>query len=391
MTSLTFFAALTLSIAYVPTLVNAAPSQAKAGKQEKRSAGPTLDQFMRNLLKDGKETILAPRISRVLGIEPNLPSMVREHDEDDCADKAAREARVFYEKDGQTGGLRVIHLVLLVDRTEPQASVGEFFRLEPNGTLAKALRSTGVEIGPDEARRLLKRELDFWLNGIGLKKKPSAEPSKIGTAGAETSSESPSESPLHQAAEKGDLDEARSQLAAGAKIDERDGRGWTALTHAAAGGHAELVKEFIKAGADINAAAKDGTTPLLAAAVLLRPEVVEFLLDSNAERNLRDANGDTALMKACTPGAPTRPLASLTRIGLALVGAGADPNARNQRQWTPLMSAAAACNEELVKALLAAGADPRAALPNGRSTLFFARGCQKSRIARLLQEAGASE
>jgi len=58
---------------------------------------------------------------------------------------------------------------------------------------------------------------------------------------------------------------ADALLAAGAGVDVRDGRGRTALHHAAAAGYTDAVKLLVERGADLTAADADGVTPLDAA------------------------------------------------------------------------------------------------------------------------------
>ena len=64
-------------------------------------------------------------------------------------------------------------------------------------------------------------------------------------------------------------------------VHARDGRGWTALTHAAKEGRALVAESLLEEGADVNA--RSGAwTPLLAAAQQGRVEVVELLLERGA-------------------------------------------------------------------------------------------------------------
>ena len=63
---------------------------------------------------------------------------------------------------------------------------------------------------------------------------------------------------------------ADALLAAGAAIDQRDGRGRTALHYAAAAGYTDAALSLVEHGADINAVDADGVTPLDAANGKLR-------------------------------------------------------------------------------------------------------------------------
>jgi len=89
---------------------------------------------------------------------------------------------------------------------------------------------------------------------------------------------------------------AEALLDAGAAIDARDGRGRTALHHAASVGYTDVVKFLVERGADLRAADADGLTPLDAANGKLRggrgagaaypstAEMLQSLLASTAAR-----------------------------------------------------------------------------------------------------------
>ena len=99
--------------------------------------------------------------------------------------------------------------------------------------------------------KLLCLFLAFTLFVAGCRKKP---------AGAVT--------PLHRAAEQGDIEQVRSLIASGADINARDYQGLTPI-HRASGwthGHEvkslEVVKVLVAKGADVNAESNGGITPM---------------------------------------------------------------------------------------------------------------------------------
>ena len=76
--------------------------------------------------------------------------------------------------------------------------------------------------------------------------------------------------------------------------------------------------------------------------------------------------------------------ASVVRL---LLGAGADPNNRQQHGYTPLHSAAANGDLESVSALLDAGADPAAANDEGETALILAEKRDDLVIVERLRDA----
>jgi uncharacterized protein len=81
--------------------------------------------------------------------------------------------------------------------------------------------------------------------------------------------------------------------------------------------------------------------------------------------------------------------ASNNGAALALLEAGADPNARQQGGFTPLHAAAQNGSRELAEALLARGADPAARTDEGKIAADFAREQGHDELAALLADRAA--
>ena len=127
----------------------------------------------------------------------------------------------------------------------------------------------------------------------------------------------PSSKPLFQAIEAGDLDKVQEQIAAGVNVNAlRRDDGYTPLGLAVENASIEIARVLLHAGADAN---RGGVVPVLNQAI---------------------CSGHEALVRL-------------------LLECGANANARDEDDYTPLMHAAAAGNLGIVKLLLARGADPR--------------------------------
>ncbi len=169
---------------------------------------------------------------------------------------------------------------------------------------------------------------------------------------------------LHSAARAEDPIAVQNALDLGVAVDARDAYNWTALMLVAAvnsptSQQAEAAARIlIEAGADVNARSLDGWSPLhFAGALGGNPAVVEILLEAganieartmeswSAEMTLARYTGEQRLQRSIGPGMVTgsdigyTPLMAAARFGelelvMALLGAGADPSARDERNRT---------------------------------------------------------
>ncbi len=172
---------------------------------------------------------------------------------------------------------------------------------------------------------------------------------------------------LHAAAAKGNVDEIKKLVAAGAKVDVRDGAGRTPLHVAAYASHETAFKSLVDGGADINAMENsaydvitiasvandieiltlaltlggnpgnitspyDGTA-LIAAAHLGHAEVVGILIDAGAPLDHVNNLGWTALIESVVLGdGGPRHVDTARR----LINAGANKNIADRQGVTPL-------------------------------------------------------
>ena len=101
---------------------------------------------------------------------------------------------------------------------------------------------------------------------------------------------------LHVLAIRGNVEEARRRIQAGALVNAKTVLGITPLMKAAVLGHADMVALLLKSGADVNARDLLDNTPLIAAVVSGKQEVVKMILDAGADLKVHSRKtGGTAL------------------------------------------------------------------------------------------------
>ena len=146
-------------------------------------------------------------------------------------------------------------------------------------------------------------------------------------------------------------------IAGGADVDAARS-GYTPLMVASRAGNHDAIRALCEAGADGNKPAKPGQHGPLHYAV--DAEVVALLFDCGALVWAANSHGLTPLHYA----------AEDNRAGAmeALIGRGADPNARTGQGRTPLHIAARYGRLEAAQVLLAGGADVNAATPQVGNT-----------------------
>ena len=186
-------------------------------------------------------------------------------------------------------------------------------------------------------------------------KKPGARVSSMGALGTAVLlvALAPAESPVADAAMRGQTDVVRTLLSEGADVNAAHGDGMTALHWAAERGDAEMAEMLIYSGASVHGVTRIGQyTPLHLASRSSSDRVVGMLIDAGADVSATTTNsGATPLHLAAGSG-------NAKSVAI-LVENGADVNARESAwQQTPLIFAASLNRVEVIKELLARGADP---------------------------------
>ena len=189
--------------------------------------------------------------------------------------------------------------------------------------------------------------------------------------------------PLYTAALNGNAPIVRLLLSKGA--DANVGKGdYTPLFGAAQEGYLEIATMLIASGADVNARSDDnGMTPLLMAASSQKNAVGKLLLEKGAAvDSTTTTDAKTPIMMACGFAIRFR---HDPRLGMvlepdfttddpslvqALLAKGADIQARDKANLTPLNHCVSSVMAAKTKALLAKGADVNEKYPNGNTPLF---------------------
>lgn len=155
--------------------------------------------------------------------------------------------------------------------------------------------------------------------------------------------------PLHFASGEGQTAVMALLLAKGADIKAIDADGDTPLHWAAISGKDEAVRVLLDHDAEINARNYHDETPLLYAAKALRYSTVTLLARSGADLELANDYGRTPLLWVCREGGNLQMARQLLRLG-------ANPNALDRFNDSPLCLAAWRGFHQLVGILLDAGA-----------------------------------
>jgi uncharacterized protein len=155
-------------------------------------------------------------------------------------------------------------------------------------------------------------------------------------------------SELLQAVYRGDQARTEELLASDPELD---------VFEAAAVGRTERLRELLDEDSALaNAWAEDGFQPLGLASFFGHLDAVRLLLDRGAEVNSASRN-DLKVMPLHSAAATPDPTARF-EIAKLLLEHGADPNARQQDDFTPLMAADAHGDERLRELLVEHGATP---------------------------------
>lgn len=128
----------------------------------------------------------------------------------------------------------------------------------------------------------------------------------------------------------------------------------------------------------INKYSSDGFTALGFAAFFSRPVIASYLLEQGANPNIA-SNNDFKVVPLHSAVA-----AKSLEITLMLLDRGAQPNAMQQNDTTPLHAAAHNNSPAIAKALLSAGADKHLKTKDGKNAMDFAKEVNAKEIVDML-------
>jgi len=180
----------------------------------------------------------------------------------------------------------------------------------------------------------------------------------------------------------GDEEAALDLIHHGAGVDDPTLQGIPSLLSTIDGGLIRVAEALLEAGSDVNIQDDTGNTGVLIASSRGKADFVMLFLDYGADVNIVGSYGMTALMRAV----PVQ-----TKIVEALIRAGADVNAVDNRKETVLRHAITQYNNshlKIIRLLLESGANVHAKDSEGRTALDVAIARGYNRIADLLEEWG---
>lgn len=215
--------------------------------------------------------------------------------------------------------------------------------------------------------------MTFLVTGGSAQKR---KPTPRHTPKRQASTPSAPASSIFDALNFGDTEQAKAMLKKNpALADAKDESGQTPLHVAAQMGDVEVVELLLQSAKDINVQDETGVTPLHLAS---QKDVAELLLAKKANVNARNNMDQTPLHYAVTPDIlgsiedPTvRESDAATRLELIkfLIENKADVNARDNTGKTPLHIAAASGSLEIVQFLIDNKADVNAKTADGQTPL----------------------
>ncbi|KXZ55023.1 hypothetical protein GPECTOR_3g185 [Gonium pectorale] len=175
---------------------------------------------------------------------------------------------------------------------------------------------------------------------------------------------------LYYAAEKNNAEAARALLEAGASTQIKTSSAETPLFAAAANSSIEVARLLLAAGAEVDSVGKG------------HEEVTKLLMQSGANKEALNEGNHTPLAEAVAHGKDA--------VVRAMLDAGADKNYKWNNNWSLLHEAAQKGHEAVVKMLLSLGLNKDQQNNGGHTPLHIAARGNHAAVVNVLLEAGAN-
>jgi len=214
-------------------------------------------------------------------------------------------------------------------------------------------------------------------------------------AGANVNVAAGGECLIHTASKFGDSEIVEILISAGAFVDARDSKGWTALMHCAQLGSSDIIQLLIESGSNVNLVNRKNETALDLAVSVGRAETSMQLLQlgANVEDTLFFKSNKKKLINWLQQEAPVlAALLSWDNVKLQALIEKNPPaiNFRDRSGDTLLMTVAFWGHMNCVSTLIRLGADINAiATPGGQTALTYAVSGRNIDILKYLLEQGA--
>lgn len=166
------------AIAYSETVSNAKPTKHPSGSPRASISG-----FFAKLNSDGEDDRIKPYLANFVSVAPNSPSKayLATNPVKATDGKTEKVCYLVMEQENPTTQAKPICALLMAASIGESQTQGYFFKMDLDGNLLSAFRTTGkraegkavrgtgekvdLNIGDPKVQSDFKRELDFWLSG----------------------------------------------------------------------------------------------------------------------------------------------------------------------------------------------------------------------------------
>lgn len=294
-----------------------------------------------------------------------------------------RSKELGYAGDDHVGAVKYTDKLFreVIDLADKRTIPSEYFSYKSRGFFTHIYNPEGIlsnlqSISTEDLFRILSKEIVYSENFQNFRNRLNSQVCEKVSKDYSESVQKKRNLALFLAAENGEKNICEFLLNLGVPINVKDRYDQTPLALAVIKNKEEVVKFLVDRGADVDTRKRCGNTPLL---LSRSADVTLLLLQSGRLRSINSVNQDgfTALHLAAKRG-------DLEQVK-AIVSHGANINARDRHEHTPLTWAAIESHKEIVKFLIDNGADVNSISTLGNSVLMFS---DSAEITLLLLQSG---